>query len=117
MWAAFKGALGPTESIAALAAFSFLVFNLLCAPCFAAVGAIKREMNSGKWTLFAVGYQCALAYAFSLVIYQVGLLFVGGFGVVSVAWSVVGLVAAAAVLALGGYLLFRPDKNKKKSKI
>ena len=117
VWAAFKGALGPTESIAALAAFSFLVFNLLCAPCFAAVGAIKREMNSGKWTLFAVGYQCALAYAFSLVIYQVGLLFVGGFGVVSVAWSVVGLVAAAIVLALGGYLLFRPDKNKKKSKI
>lgn len=116
VWGAFKGALGPTEAIAAIAAFSFLVFNLLCAPCFAAVGAIKREMNDGRWTLFAIGYQCALAYAFSLIIYQVGILFVGGFGVVSTTASVLGLVGAVLVLALGGYLLFRPDRNKKKVK-
>ena len=116
VWGAFKGALGPTEAIAAIAAFSFLVFNLLCAPCFAAVGAIKREMNDGRWTLFAIGYQCALAYAFSLIIYQVGILFVGGFGVVSTTASVLGLVGAALVLVLGGYLLFRPDRNKKKVK-
>ncbi len=59
----------------ALSAYSFLVFNLLCAPCFAAMGAIKREMNSAKWTLFAIGYQCVFAYAVSLIIYQVGSIF------------------------------------------
>ena len=116
VWGAFRGSLGVTPQIAAVAAFSFLVFNLLCAPCFAAVGAIKREMNSGKWTLFALGYQTALAYAFSLVIYQIGMLFVGGFGAVNLALSIVGLSCAAAVLIFGVYLLFRPDKNLKKSK-
>ena len=99
-----------------MAAFSFLVFNLLCAPCFAAVGAIRREMNDWKWTLFALGYQTALAYAFSLVIYQFGTLFVGGFGAHGMVFSIVGLVAAIAVLIFGGYMLFRPDKNLKKSK-
>ena len=116
VWSAFQGSLGSTPALAALAAFSFLIFNLLCAPCFAAVGAIRREMNDGKWTWFAIGYQCALAYAFSLVIYQIGSLFVGGFGAVNLALSIVGLVAAAAVLVLGGYLLLRPDKNAKKIK-
>jgi ferrous iron transport protein B len=116
VWSAFQGSLGATPQIAAIAAFSFLVFNLLCAPCFAAVGAIRREMNDWKWTLFALGYQTALAYAFALVIYQFGTLFVGGFGTVSVALSTVGLVAAVLVLIFGGYMLFRPDKNAKKAK-
>ncbi|MBS1325078.1 MAG: ferrous iron transport protein B, partial [Oscillospiraceae bacterium] len=65
----------------ALSAYSFLVFNLLCAPCFAAMGAIKREMNSAKWTLFAIGYQCVFAYAVSLIIYQVGSIFTGNVNV------------------------------------
>ena len=60
-----------------LTAYSFLVFNLLCAPCFAAIGAIRREMNSPKWTLFAVGYQTLFAYAVSLMVYQFGMLFAG----------------------------------------
>lgn len=115
VWSAFQGSLGATPAIAAVAAFSFLVFNLLCAPCFAAVGAIKREMNSAKWTLFALGYQTLLAYAFSLVIYQFGVILVGGFGATSLAMSIVGIVAASLVLIFGGYLLFRPDKNLKKS--
>ena len=115
VWSAFQSSLGATPAIAAVAAFSFLVFNLLCAPCFAAVGAIKREMNSAKWTLFALGYQTLLAYAFSLVIYQFGVILVGGFGATSLAMSIVGIVAASLVLIFGGYLLFRPDKNLKKS--
>ena len=114
VWSAFRGSLGPTESLAALAAFSFLMFNLLCAPCFAAIGAIRREMNSWKWTAFAIGYQTLLAYSFSLVIYQIGSLFLGGFGATNLAVSIVGLVAAIAVLGFGGYMLFKPDKNKAK---
>jgi ferrous iron transport protein B len=116
VWANFQGSLGPTPAIAAIAAFSFLVFNLLCAPCFAAVGAIRREMNSWKWTLFALGYQTVLAYAFSLVIYQLGVLFVGGFGAQGLALSIVGIALAVAVLIFGGYLLLRPDRNAKKVK-
>ena len=116
VWSAFQGSLGSTPAIAGIAAFSFLVFNLLCAPCFAAVGAIRREMNSWKWTFFALGYQTALAYAFSLIIYQFGVLFVGGFGAESLALSIVGIILASAVLIFGGYLLFRPDKNVKKAK-
>lgn len=85
-----------------LAAFSFLLFNLLCAPCFAAMGAIRREMNSTKWTLFAIGYQCGFAYIVSLIVYQLGLLFSGE-----------AFTAAAAValllLAFGGYLLLRKN--------
>ncbi len=91
-------------SFTAISAYSFLVFNLLCAPCFAAIGAIKREMNSAKWTWFAIGYQTVFAYLVSLVIYQIGSLFTGGgFGV--------GTIAAALVIILGLWLLFRPQKK------
>lgn len=91
-------------SMTTIAAYSFLVFNLLCAPCFAAIGAIKREMNSPKWTWFAIGYQCVFAYAVSLCIYQFGSLFTGGG---------VGIGTIAAVLVVIGflYLLFRPYKE------
>jgi ferrous iron transport protein B len=91
-------------SMTALAGYSFLVFNLLCAPCFAAMGAIKREMNSAKWTAFAISYQCVFAYAVSLMIYQFGLLFTGNV-------NVVGLVFAVAVLAFMVYMLVRPYKE------
>ncbi|MGM9652187.1 MAG: ferrous iron transporter B [Eubacteriales bacterium] len=84
--------------------YSFLVFNLLCAPCFAAIGAIRREMNSAKWTWFAIGYQCLFAYAVSLMIYQFGSAFTGGM-------HIVGLIAAVLVLAFMLYLLFRPYKE------
>ena len=92
-----------------LTGFSFLMFNLLCAPCFAAMGAIRREMNSAKWTVFAIGYQCALAYAVSLMIYQFGLAFSGNA-------NVVGLIAAILVLLFAVYMLVRPNKYAKKSK-
>ena len=92
------------EGLDALAGFSFLIFNLLCAPCFAAIGAIKREMNSAKWTWFAIGYQCVFAYAVSLIVYQFGLLFTG-------AANVIGLIAAIAVLAGLCFLVFRPAKK------
>ncbi len=88
-----------------LAAFSFMIFNLLCAPCFAAMGAIKREMNNPKWTFFAIGYMCVFAYAASLCVYQLGMLFAGGvFGL--------GTIVAIAVIAVFVYLLFRPNKNE-----
>ena len=90
-----------SSSFTALSAYSFLVFNLLCAPCFAAMGAIKREMNSPKWTMFAIGYQCAFAYAVSLMIYQFGLLFTGDV-------NVVGLLFAVLVFAFMVYMLVRP---------
>lgn len=84
----------------ALGGFSFMVFNLLCAPCFAAMGAIKREMNNGKWTFAAIGYMCLFAYGVSLIIYQLGTWFTGGaFGL--------GTVAAIVVLVLLIYLIFR----------
>ena len=94
------------EVFTPLAAYSFLVFNLLCAPCFAAMGAIRREMNSAKWTLFAIGYQCVFAYAVSLVLYQLGMLFTGQ-------GHVLGSIAAFAIVALMLYLLFRPYKESK----
>ena len=84
--------------------YSFLVFNLLCAPCFAAIGAIRREMNSAKWTWFAIGYQCGLAYAAALVIYQIGSAFMGDI-------NVVGLLAAIVILCGMIYMLFRPYKE------
>ena len=84
---------------AALAGYSYLIFNLLCAPCFAAIGAIKREMNSAKWTWFAIGYQTLFAYAVSLMVYQFGSAFTGNA-------HVVGLIAAILVLALIVYMLF-----------
>ncbi len=90
-----------------LAGFSFLVFNLLCAPCFAAIGAIRREMNSAKWTWFAIGYQCGFAYAVSLMINQFGLLFTGSV-------NVIGLIFALLVLAFMIYMLARPYKESSK---
>jgi len=87
-----------------LSAYSFLVFNLLCAPCFAAIGAIKREMNNAKWTWFAVGYQCVFAYAVALVVYQLGMLF-GGNG------NVIGSIVAFVTVAFIVYMLFRPCKE------
>ena len=88
----------------ALTAYSYMIFNLLCAPCFAAMGAIKREMNNGKWTMAAIGYMCGFAYAASLMVYQLGGLALGQvpFGA--------GTVAAIAVLAAFVYLLARPNK-------
>ena len=87
------------EGMTQLAAYSFLVFNLLCAPCFAAIGAIRREMNSAGWTWFAIGYQCVFAYAISLLIYQFGSAFTGS-------PNAVGLIAAVLVLAAIIYMLF-----------
>lgn len=89
------------EGMTQLAAFSFLVFNLLCAPCFAAIGAIKREMNNGKWTAFAIAYQCTFAYTISLIIYQIGSIFTGNL-------NVLGLIAALILLGYMGYMLFKP---------
>lgn len=102
-------------SFTTLAAYSFLVFNLLCAPCFAAIGAIKREMNSAKWTWFALGYQTVFAYAVALCVYQLGNLFNGG-------GFNAGSIAALIVAAIFLYLLFRPYKencgsNKKSSSV
>ena len=95
-----------------LAAYSFLVFNLLCAPCFAAMGAIKREMNNGKWTAFAIAYQCGFAYAAALIVYQLGMLFTGG-------GNVAGSIAALVLVALMVFLLVRPyqEPNVLRTKI
>ncbi len=100
------------EVFTPLAAYSFLVFNLLCAPCFAAIGAIRREMNNAKWTLFAIGYQCVFAYAVSLMIFQIGSIFTGNV-------NVIGLIAALIVLAFMLYMLLRPYKesNTLKTKV
>ncbi|MDD6220837.1 MAG: ferrous iron transporter B [Clostridia bacterium] len=95
------------EGMTKLAAYSFLVFNLLCAPCFAAIGAIKREMNSAKWTWFAIGYQCVFAYAVSLIIYQIGSALTGSL-------NIVGLIAAIAVLVFMLYMLLKPYKESTK---
>ena len=89
-----------------LAGYSFLMFNLLCAPCFAAMGAIKREMNSGKWTAFAISYQCIFAYCVSLMIYQFGSALTGGI-------NAVGFVFALLVLWFMLFMLFRPKKQLK----
>ena len=90
-----------------LAAYSFMIFNLLCAPCFAAIGAIKREMNSRKWTWFAIAYQCGFAYVIALIVWQLGRLFVGGM-------NVVGLIAALILLALLCWQLFKPYREAQK---
>lgn len=111
---AFEGLSAIAAHFTTLSAFSFLIFNLLCAPCFAAMGAIKREMNSAKWTWFAIGYQCVFAYVISLIVYQVGVLCTGGaFSVL----SAIALILAVVVI----YLMFRPyresqtlDSNGKK---
>ena len=90
-----------------ISGYSFLVFNLLCAPCFAAIGAIKREMNNAKWTWFAIGYQCGFAYVVALMINQFGDAFTGSL-------NVLGLIAAIAALALIVYMLFKPYKEATK---
>ncbi len=95
------------EGMTQLAAYSFLVFNLLCAPCFAAIGAIKREMNNAKWTWFAIGYQCVFAYAIALMIYQFGSLFTGNV-------HAIGLVFAIAIFAFMVFMLVRPYKESVK---
>ena len=89
----------------ALSAYSFMIFNLLCAPCFAAMGAIKREMNNPKWTLAAIGYMCGFAYVVALIVYQIGGLITGevGFNL----WSVVAIALLAGLL----YLVFRPYRE------
>ena len=95
--------------MSALAGYSFLVFNLLCAPCFAAIGAIKREMNNAKWTWFAIGYQCGFAYLASLCIYQIGSAVTGNM-------HPLGLIVSLAVLAGTIYMLFKPYKEATKLK-
>ena len=90
-----------------LSAYSFMIFNLLCAPCFAAMGAIKREMNSPKWTCIAIGYMCVFAYAIALIVYQIGSAVTGNV-------NVVGLICALAVLAFILYMLVRPYKEAEK---
>ena len=94
------------QTFTGITAYSFLVFNLLCAPCFAAIGAIKREMNNAKWTWFAIGYQCVFAYAVALMICQFGNMFAGKA-------NIVGIIAAAAILVFIVYMLFKPYKEAK----
>ncbi|MBE7008623.1 MAG: ferrous iron transporter B [Ruminococcaceae bacterium] len=100
-WAALAAA------FTAASGMSFLIFNLLCAPCFAAIGAIRREMNNRKWTWFAIGYECGFAYVVSFVVYQLGSAFAG-------TGNIVGTVLAVAVIVAFGYLLFRPYKEATK---
>ncbi len=95
------------SEFSALAGFSFLVFNLLCAPCFAAMGAIKREMNNSKWTAFAIAYQCIFAYAVSLCIYQIGSAFTGNL-------HVIGLIVSLAIIAFVIFMLVKPCKESNK---
>ncbi len=95
---------------AGLAGYSFLIFNLLCAPCFAAMGAIRREMNNGKWTAFAIAYQCIFAYVISLIVYQVGLLFAGDV-------NIIGLIFAVICLVFILYMLFKPYKESNTLKV
>ncbi len=98
IWGTLQSAMTPLQG------YAFLIFNLLCAPCFAAMGAIRREMNSGKWTAFAITYQCVFAYAVSLMIYQFGSLFTGN-------GNVVGVICATLVLAFIIYMLVKPYKE------
>lgn len=102
------GDLGVYQNLAAsfsgIAAYSFMIFNLLCAPCFAAIGAIRREMNNAGWTWFAVAYQCFFAYAVSLMVYQFGMMFAGN-------GNVIGVIAGAVILIVMLYMLFKPYKE------
>ena len=98
IWGNLAAAMTP------IAAYGFLVFNLLCAPCFAAMGAIKREMNNGKWTAFAITYQCGFAYAVALCINQIGNLFTGNV-------NILGLIVAIAIIVFMIYMLVRPYKE------
>ncbi len=103
VWGALSAALTP------VAGYAFLVFNLLCAPCFAAMGAVRREMNSGKWFWFAIGYQCLFAYVIALIVYRIGGLF---FGVPFGIWTAAAFVLLAGLL----YLLFKPYLEGKRIK-
>ena len=103
----FAGLAPIAAHFTTLSAYSFLIFNLLCAPCFAAIGAIKREMNNAKWTWFAIAYQCGLAYVVALMINQFGGLFTGNV-------NVPGVIAAVLLLAGILYMLFRPYKEATK---
>ena len=99
----------------AVSGYSFLAFNLLCAPCFAAMGAIKREMNNTKWFWFAIGYECGFAYVIALIVNQLGNLFTGqlmtaGNGVV----NIISLIVAFALIIAMIYLLVRPYKESNK---
>ena len=98
------GLLASSGDLTAISAYSFMIFNLLCAPCFAAMGAIKREMNNGKWTAIAIGYMCVFAYVISLIVYQIGGLITG-----EVAFGV-GTIVAVVLIAGLLYLLFRKNK-------
>ena len=98
------------NSFTQISAYSFLVFNLLCAPCFAAIGAIKREMNSAKWTWFAIGYQCVFAYAVSFVIYQIGSLFTTPITVM----NIIGAVIAVVIVGFIVFMMARPYKESNK---
>jgi ferrous iron transport protein B len=102
-------AVGQIFNYSNLSGMSFLIFNLLCAPCFAAMGAIKREMNNAKWTIATLAYMCAFAYAVSLMVYKFGNLIAYG---TFTGWTVVAFVLLAVLLVL----LFRPDPYKKKLK-
>lgn len=107
IWAALSQSLSVfSGGHPALAGYSYLVFNLLCAPCIAAMGTIRREMNSSKWTVFAIGYQCAFAYVVALMIFQFGCLFAGDI-------HIFGLIAAVVALVFIMYMLFRKNKYEK----
>ena len=99
------------QDFGAITAYSFMIFNLLCAPCFAAMGAIKREMNNGKWTAAAIGYMCGFAYVISLIVFQIGGLFTGEatFGV----WTVVAIALLATLIYLLVRKGYQPDENTK----
>ena len=123
--ATFMGLLAKEEVVAVLGvldfmdmtplvAYSFMIFNLLCAPCVAAMGAIRREMNSAKWTAFAIGYQCVFAYLVAMIVYHLGSLFSG---TVSGASGVIGVVMSFLVLGGFGYMLLRPDPKRAGEKV
>ena len=95
------------QQFTAITGFSFLVFNLLCAPCFAAMGAIKREMNSAKWTAFAIAYQCGFAYVIALCINQIGGAFTGNL-------NIIGLIISVLLIAFMLFMLFKPYKEANK---
>jgi ferrous iron transport protein B len=95
------------QQFTAVTGFSFLVFNLLCAPCFAAMGAIKREMNSAKWTFFAIAYECGFAYVIALCINQIGGAFTGNL-------NIIGLIISILLIAFMLFMLFKPYKEANK---
>ena len=97
------------EGMTPLAGYAFMAFNLLCAPCFAAIGAIRREMNNGRWTAFAIAYQCVFAYVIALIIYRIGLLCTGAFSL----WTIVALALVVCLI----YLLCRPYRESNTLKL